>query len=158
MRETLPYRPNVSIIAFKEDQFLVVNRVQDKPDTWKFPQGGIDNGEDAISAGLREFSEELGTSNLEIVGLSKHENRYEWPDEQIHKHNQKYDKQWRGQKQRFVIARYVGSDEDFKPDPDEISSYAWVSREQVLTSNKKREHLFEQYDGLIQDIFYEFEL
>jgi putative (di)nucleoside polyphosphate hydrolase len=159
MREGLPYRPNTAIIAFRENKFLLINRYCDPEGAWKFPQGGIDNGEDVLAAALREFQEELGTNNLNILGVSKHTNKYEWPNEQISRHEQKSGKRFRGQHQRFVIARYTGDEEELAPADDEVRQHKWVSKKDVLNYNEDEEHLlFNNYNGIIKKILEEFNL
>lgn len=159
MREKLPYRPNVCIIAFRDDQFLLVNRVCDEPGEWKFPQGGVDNGEDVISAAQREFLEELGTNTISVVGVSKHTNKYEWPDEQIARYYEKHGNRWRGQKQRFVIARFTGSEDDFTLEKDELRAHKWVSRKEVQAFDEDTEHKhFAHYNHAIRSVLEEFNL
>ena len=108
----LPFRPNVSIIAFKGNKFLVVNGVNWEANQWKFPQGGIDQGEDVITAGLREFKEEIGSDKLTVRGVSKHTNSYVWPDHIIESPPKHFDGMYKGQHQTFIIAEFHGEDQD----------------------------------------------
>ena len=59
----LPYRPNISLVVFKRtssgNQFLLVQLKDWQNNWWKFPQGGIEDGENLMEAGIREFREEL---------------------------------------------------------------------------------------------------
>lgn len=159
MREQLPYRPNVAIIAFRNEEFLVINRFCDAQGAWKFPQGGIDNGEDVVSAAVREFSEELGSSALEVLGVSKHTNKYEWPDAQIEREYKKQGVRWRGQKQRFVVARFSGEENELEVEEEEVRAYKWVSRADVLRFDGDAEHaLFKHYNHTIASVLDEFNL
>lgn len=160
MRETLPYRPNVSIITHRDEEFLIINRYCDEEDEWKFPQGGVDESdEDLVAAGIREFAEELGTDKIDIVGISAHENRYEWPDEQIVEEYDEHGNQWRGQHQRFLVAQFTGAEKDLALCEEEVRAHRWVTREDVLRYNDKDDHRhFSHYNGVIQDILEEFDL
>ena len=54
------YRPNVAAILLDaQDQIFVAERINIKG-AWQFPQGGIDEGEDAETALFRELAEEIG--------------------------------------------------------------------------------------------------
>ncbi len=67
-----PYRKNVGIVIFNsKGEVLVGERINIKG-SWQFPQGGIDEGEDLLTAAKREIYEEVGIQNPEFV--------YEYPD------------------------------------------------------------------------------
>jgi len=56
------YRPNVAAILMDtEDRLFVAERINIKG-AWQFPQGGIDEGEDAETALFRELAEEIGVT------------------------------------------------------------------------------------------------
>ncbi len=149
----LPYRKNISLITFKENRFLLVNRINWPVDFWKFAQGGINDDEDIFEAGKREFFEEIGSKKIKIIGLSKFENKYDWSDNHIEEHNNK----WRGQDQRFLLIEFLGDDADIKIDPKELKDYKWVSKEDILSYSKDLNHkLFCNYNGVIEKIFEEF--
>ena len=57
------------------------------PDAWQMPQGGIDKGEEAETAALRELWEETGVveDHVQIIGRTKEEYFYDLPDELLGK-------------------------------------------------------------------------
>lgn len=105
MRHIERYRPNVSVIITDgAGQVLLCKRVDEKySGTWQCVQGGIDAGESAVQAAIRETQEELGVRADEIVILDAMEEKfsYRWDDSHI--------KQWNtdfvGQEQTFVYAQ-----------------------------------------------------
>jgi putative (di)nucleoside polyphosphate hydrolase len=56
----LPYRPNVGVVIFNADGFVLVGERLDNPGAWQYPQGGVDEGEDFAAAAVRELYEETG--------------------------------------------------------------------------------------------------
>ena len=59
--EQLPYRPNVGVMLLNPAGLVfVAQRLEQYSEAWQMPQGGIDPGEDARVAALRELEEETG--------------------------------------------------------------------------------------------------
>jgi putative (di)nucleoside polyphosphate hydrolase len=153
--ESLPFRKNVCLITYRDGKFLLVNLIYWKEDWWKFPQGGMKVGESEEAAAKREFLEELGTDKIEIVGQSTMTNRYEWSNNFIEKREMK----WKGQAQRFLLVRFLGSDEDLKPNQDEVRAFRWATREEVMVYSYDKMHMFfRNYNHVIPKILDEFEV
>ena len=69
-KEKLPLRIGVGIIVLNHENKIFVGKRKDNPvDKWQMPQGGVDKGEDFITAMKRELWEETG---LKIV------DSYQW--------------------------------------------------------------------------------
>lgn len=106
----LPYRPCVGIMLVNMDgKVFVGQRLDNMVEAWQMPQGGIDEGEDARAAALRELGEETGLAphHVEIIAHTKEELFYDLPDDLIGKiWNGKY----RGQRQIWFLMRFVGED------------------------------------------------
>lgn len=81
------------------------------PHLWQMPQGGIDDGEDMKTAALRELNEETGIvrEHVEIIAKAREEHFYDLPPELIGK---LWGGKYRGQRQYWFLARFLGSDED----------------------------------------------
>lgn len=61
-------KKRVRAIIVRDDSLLTVKRVKSNETYWVFPGGGIENGEDNISAIIRECKEELGV-DVEVLEL-----------------------------------------------------------------------------------------
>jgi putative (di)nucleoside polyphosphate hydrolase len=150
----LPYRKSVSCIVFRDGQFLLVQLIGWPANWWKFPQGGIEPGESPETAAQRELLEELGNKEFTIVARSRYSHRYDWPDDSI----KKADNRWRGQIQKFVLAKYIGSDEEIKINKKEIQQYKWVDLKELLLSIEHNDQVFFNYRQAIKKVLKEFDL
>ena len=64
----LPMRDGVGVIILNKKNEVFVGKRKDNPiDKWQMPQGGIDDGEDYISAMKRELLEETSIKSIEIL-------------------------------------------------------------------------------------------
>ena len=71
--DSLPYRPAAGIMLINHaGQVFVGQRMDSTLEAWQMPQGGIDEGEDALTAALRELGEETGIApdKVELIALS----------------------------------------------------------------------------------------
>ncbi|CAM8661823.1 MULTISPECIES: RNA pyrophosphohydrolase [Sphingobium] len=108
----LPYRPCVGIMLVNMDgKIFVGQRLDNLVEAWQMPQGGIDEGEDAKAAALRELQEETGIRPelVEIIAKAKDEHFYDLPPELVGK---LWGGKYRGQRQYWYLARFVGQDGD----------------------------------------------
>lgn len=131
---TLPYRPCVGIVlANKTGAIFVGQRNDNFKDAWQMPQGGIDAGEDARQAALRELWEETGvTADLvEFVAETPDWLTYELPDELLGKI---WKGKYRGQKQIWFLLRFTGRDDQINiaTEHPEFSAWQWMKAADVV--------------------------
>ncbi|MGB5483397.1 RNA pyrophosphohydrolase [Parasphingorhabdus sp.] len=131
----LPYRPCAGImLANREGQVFVGQRLDaaasQYPDAWQMPQGGIDKGEKAEAAALRELREETGVveDHVQIIGRSTEEHLYDLPDELLGKI---WKGKYRGQRQSWFLMRFTGQDDhiDIQTDHPEFLNWKWTDPE-----------------------------
>ena len=61
-------RKGVGIIVLNKNNYVFVGKRKDNPgDKWQMPQGGVDDGEDYITAMERELFEETSIKNIKII-------------------------------------------------------------------------------------------
>lgn len=74
------YRPNVAAILQSADGRVLIGQRSDYPESWQFPQGGVDQGESLEEAVRREVLEETGVQPdaYRIVDRSG-PHRYDFP-------------------------------------------------------------------------------
>ena len=109
---TLPYRPCAgAMLLNREDRVFVGQRIDTILEAWQMPQGGIDPGEDALDAAIRELGEETGIAadRIELIAEAPNELFYDLPPEMIDK---VWKGKWRGQRQRWFLFRFTGTDAD----------------------------------------------
>ncbi|WGR91825.1 RNA pyrophosphohydrolase [Bradyrhizobium sp. ISRA443] len=120
------YRLGVGIVLLNTHGEVFVGRRADlKDDAWQMPQGGIDNGETPQQAALRELKEEIGTDKADVLAESRGWFRYEVPAELAPK---KWAGHWKGQRQKWVVMLFRGTDSDINlaTKHPEFDAWRWV--------------------------------
>ena len=58
--KNLPLRSGVGIVLLnKNNEVFVAKRIDNSKNFWQMPQGGVDDGEDFLTAAYRELEEKL---------------------------------------------------------------------------------------------------
>ena len=108
----LPYRPCAGVmLANRAGRVFVGQRLDSSADAWQMPQGGIDPGESAEEAAIRELGEETGVHGglVDIIARSRTEHYYDLPDDLM---GRMWGGKYRGQRQYWFLMRFLGDDGD----------------------------------------------
>jgi putative (di)nucleoside polyphosphate hydrolase len=113
--EDLPYRPCAGLAVFNRKGLVFIGRRIDGPEhvdathVWQMPQGGIDDGEDAYPAALRELHEETNISSVERLGEIEDWLSYDIPRAIA---GRAWKGKYRGQKQKWFALRFTGDERE----------------------------------------------
>jgi putative (di)nucleoside polyphosphate hydrolase len=119
------YRPAVAVMLLNaRQQVWVGQRLDNALDAWQMPQGGLDAGEEPLEGAMRELEEETGIRSdlVEVIARAKQELLYDLPDDLIGK---VWKEPWRGQRQTWFLARFLGTDEDVNIETRQPEFRAW---------------------------------
>ena len=125
----LPYRACAGIMLLNQQgQVFVGQRIDSTLEAWQMPQGGIDKGEDAEAAALRELGEETGIApdKVSLIAIAPEELYYDLPDDLIGK---VWKGKYRGQAQRWFLYRFHGEDTDIDiaTAHEEFRAWRWIA-------------------------------
>ena len=127
--KNLPLRSGVGIIVLNEDnKIFVAKRIDNPKNFWQMPQGGIDEGEDYLSAAYRELKEETSITKVELIKELDGFITYLLPD---HLLGVIWKGKYKGQKQKWFIMKFTGEDKEInihtkKP---EFLEWKWIELE-----------------------------
>lgn len=124
----LPYRPCAGVMLLNaQGQVFVGQRLDSTLEAWQMPQGGIDDGEDPLTAAIRELGEETGImpDKVALIAQAPDEFIYDLPEDMVGKI---WKGRWRGQRQRWFLFRFLGSDEDvdIATEHQEFRAWRWL--------------------------------
>ena len=129
--QKLPFRIGVGIIVLNKKNQVFVGKRKDNPgNIWQMPQGGIDKGEDFISAMKRELMEETSIKNIKILKELEHLYQYDLPKNLV---GIIWKGKFRGQKQKWFITRFLGEDTEInlKTKHPEFIEWKWIKPEEL---------------------------
>ena len=127
-----PYRPCVGIFLINySKQVFGGRRIDSRAEAWQMPQGGIDPGETAVDACMREMAEEIGTSSAQL--LCEH-SEWLYYDIPLPLADRLWHGQYKGQKQKWLALRYTGSDADININTEnpEFCDWRWLAPAELV--------------------------
>ena len=129
--KNLPLRKGVGIVVLNRDnKVFVAKRIDNSKNFWQMPQGGVDDGEDFLSAAYRELKEETSIKDVELIQEIEGTITYELPE---HLLGIIWKGKYKGQKQKWFLMRYLGKDNDInvKTEKPEFLDWKWVDLDTI---------------------------
>ena len=124
------HRKGVSTLIVNENnEFLLVNLESFEGKYFAIPGGGVEQGETLEDAAYREMHEELGIGkrSLQFVGRSEIPARFRFKEIKLTRNGKEYE----GSERYFLGFRFLGVDDEIKPQDGEVRAYKWVSSAQL---------------------------
>ena len=121
------YRKNVALILEKRSGKILICQRSDCENSWQFPQGGVDEGEEPVEALYREVMEEIGLSRKFYKIIEEREGyRYNFD-----KRHGKW-KNYLGQEQTYFRCRFNGKNKDIDlgADKPEFTNHCCIYHEE----------------------------
>ena len=127
----LPLRSGVGIVVLnKKNEVFVAKRIDKQKNFWQMPQGGVDKGEDYLTAAYRELEEETSIKNVDLIKELDGLISYELPKDLL---GVIWKGKYRGQEQKWFVVRFLGQDSeiDIKTKNPEFCEWKWINLENI---------------------------
>ena len=129
----LPLRSGVGIVVLNQkNKIFVARRIDNPKNFWQMPQGGVDVGENFLTAAYRELEEETSIKSVKLIKEINEFTTYLLPK---HLLGIIWKGKYKGQKQKWFLMRFVGNDDEInintkKP---EFLEWKWIEVEMITS-------------------------
>jgi len=122
-KEEIPLRLGVGIVLLNDNNEVFVGKRIDNPeDFWQMPQGGVDKNENFLDAAKRELEEETSIKNVKLIKEIEGWLTYDLPKNLLGKI---WKGKYRGQKQKWFIMKFLGSNNEININTKEPEFLDW---------------------------------
>ena len=130
-KNLLPLRNGVGVVLLNSNNYVFVGKRIDNPKKfWQMPQGGIEKNENTFDAAKRELEEETGVKSVKLIKELDEWLIYNLPNNLLGKI---WKGQFRGQKQKWFIARYTGDESEINVNTKcpEFIDWKWIKMDEL---------------------------
>ena len=130
-KRDLPFRSGVGIVVLnKGNKVFVAKRIDNQKNFWQMPQGGVDKGEDYLTAAYRELEEETSIKNVDLIKELDGLISYELPKNLL---GVIWKGKYRGQEQKWFVMRFLGQDSEIniKTKNPEFCEWKWIDLKSI---------------------------
>ena len=129
--QNLPLRDGVGIIVLnKDNKVFVAKRIDNPKNFWQMPQGGVDKGENFLSAAYRELEEETSIKSVKLIKEIDKITTYLLPKNLL---GVIWKGKYKGQKQKWFLMRFLGSDNEININTNkpEFLEWKWIDLDMI---------------------------
>jgi putative (di)nucleoside polyphosphate hydrolase len=129
--KNLPLRSGVGVVVInKDNKIFVAKRIDNQKNFWQMPQGGVNIGENYLSAAYRELEEETSIKSVELIKELNGLIVYELP---TNLQGIIWKGKYRGQEQKWFVMRFLGSDNEINIQTrnPEFCEWQWIDLEKI---------------------------
>ena len=119
-----------TLVLTEENKIFVAKRIDNPSNFWQMPQGGVDLGEDFLTAAYRELEEETSIKNVKLIDELDGFITYFLPD---HLLGIIWKGKYKGQKQKWFVMRFLGKDDEIniKTKNPEFLDWKWIELKKI---------------------------
>ena len=129
--KNLPLRSGVGIVVLnKYNKVFVAKRIDNPKNFWQMPQGGVDEGENFLSAAYRELEEETSIKSVKLIHEIDEITTYLLPK---HLLGVIWKGKYKKKKKKWFLMRFLGNDNEININTNkpEFLEWKWIDLDMI---------------------------